>query len=166
MFYDKKAQINNLICLDDEVMRFEIKLVGKRNIERNLKVESWVELTQERIEQWFEEQIENMILKPFEKWQKERNKQLVKLMIDERERDIRHWQTNVLRTLQNEEIEQGKPILLEIEELLQCVEELGLTSKRKSNVKNNFKKQAQKFEKAFCDNDHEKVRELFDKLTR
>ena len=79
--------------------------------------------------------------------------------------DIRHWQTNVLRIIMNEEVKQKHPLLLDISELLPLVNNLNISSKRRYEVKKNFVRQAQKFETVLCSEDHKKLQEIMDKLT-
>ena len=86
-------------------------------------------------------------------------------MKQEREQDIRHWQTNVLRILQNEEIALKRPVLLDINELLPLIDLLDLKPNRRSDVKRNFKKQSAKFETVFNNDDHIKMNEIIEKLT-
>lgn len=145
-------------------MRVEFRLVGAEKVKKALKTNKFFEMTDELINSYFDEQIDKLIKKPFEKWQKDRDKYIVKLMKNERTRDIRHWQTNVLRILQNEEISQKRPVLLDIEELIPLVDQLGLSSRRKSEVRSNFRKQSEKYENVFCKNDHLKLNEILEKL--
>lgn len=163
--YNKTKAIEHIILLTDSYMRVEFRLVGAEKVKKALNTNKFFELTDELINSYFDEQVDKLIIKPFEKWQKDRNKYLVKLMKDERTRDIRHWQTNVLRILQNEEISQKRPVLLDIEELIPLVDQLGLSSKRKSEVRSNFRKQSKKFETVFCKSDHLKLNEILEKLT-
>ena len=163
--YNKTKAIEHIILLTDSYMRVEFRLVGAEKVKKALKTNKFFEMTDELINSYFDEQIDKLIKKPYEKWQKDRNKYLVKLMKNERTRDIRHWQTNVLRILQNEEISQKRPVLLDIEELIPLIDQLGLSSKRRSEVKSNFRKQSKKYETVFCKNDHLKLNEILEKLT-
>ena len=163
--YNKTKAIENIILLTDSYMRVEFRLVGAEKVKKALGTNKFAELTDKIINNYFDEQIDKLIKKPFEKWQKDRNKYLVGLMKKERERDIRHWQSNVLRILQNEEIAQKRPVLLDIEELIPLVNQLDLKPNRRYDVKSNFREQSKKFETVFCNNDHLKMNEIIDKLT-
>ncbi len=163
--YNKTKAIEHIILITDSYMRVELRLVGTEKVKKALKTNKFFEMTDELINSYFDEQIDKLIKKPFEKWQKDRDKYIVKLMKNERARDIRHWQTNVLRILQNEEISQKRPVLLDIEELIPLVDQLGLTSRRRSDVRTNFRKQSKKYETVFCKNDHLKLNEILEKLT-
>lgn len=163
--YNKTKAIENIILLTDSYMRVEFRLVGAEKVKKALGTNKFSELTDQLINTYFDEQIDKLIVKPFERWQKDRNKYLVKLMNDERTRDIRHWQTNVLRRLQNEEIAQKRPVLLDIEELIPLVNQLSLKPNRRSDVKRNFRKQSKKYETVFCNKDDLKIQEIIEKLT-
>lgn len=163
--YNKTKAIENIILLTDSYMRVEFRLVGAEKVKKALGTNKFSELTDQLINTYFDEQIDKLIIKPFEKWQKDRNKYLVKLMKDERTRDIRHWQTNVLRLLQNEEIAEKRPVLLDIEELVALVEQLNLKPKRGYDVRNNFRKQSKKYETVFFNKDDLKMKEILEKLT-
>ena len=163
--YNKTKAIENIILLTDSYMRVEFRLVGAEKVKKALGTNKFAELTDKIINDYFDEQIDKLIKKPFEKWQKDRNKYLVGLMKKERERDIRHWQSNVLRILQNEEIAQKRPVLLDVEELIPLVNQLDLKPNRRCDVKRNFRKQSKKFETVFCNSDHLKMKEIIEKLT-
>lgn len=163
--YNKSKAIENIILLTDSYMRVEFRLVGLEKIKKALGTNKFAELSDEIINDYFDKQIDKLISKPFEKWQRNRNRYLVDLMKNERKKDIRHWQTNVLRLLQNEEIAKKRPVILDIEELIELVDHLKLNSNRRCEVKKNFKKQSQKFESVFCNQDHLKMLEIIKKLT-
>lgn len=163
--YNKTKAIENIILLTDSYMRVEFRLVGAEKVKKALGTNKFAELTDKIINNYFDEQIDKLIKKPFEKWQKDRNKYLVGLMKKEREKDIRHWQSNVLRILQNEEIAQKRPVLLDIEELIPLVNQLDLKPNRRCDVKSNFREQSKKYETVFCNSDHLKMKEIIEKLT-
>ncbi len=163
--YNKTKAVEHIILITDSYMRVELRLVGAEKVKKALKTNRLAELSDQIINDYFDKQIESMIVKPFEKWQKDRDKYLVNLMREQRDKDIRHWQTNVLRILQNEEIAQKRPVLLDIEELIPLVDKLDISSKRRSEVKRNFRKQSAKYESVFCNNDDKKLKEIIVKLT-
>lgn len=163
--YNKSKAVEHIILITDSYMRVEFRLVGAEKIKKALGTHKFAELTDKIINDYFDEQIDKMIVKPFQKWQKDRDKYIVQLMKNERERDIRHWQSNVLRILQNEEIAQKRPVLLDIEELIPLIDKLNLKANRRCDVKSNFRKQSSKYETVFCNNDHLKIDEIIKKLT-
>lgn len=163
--YNKSKAIENIILITDSYMRVEFRLVGAEKIKKALGTNKFAELTDQLVNEYFETQIQKMIMQPFHKWQKDRDKYLVELMREQRQQDIRHWQSNVLRILQNEEISQKHPILLDIEEIIPLVNKLDLKSNRRCDVKRNFRKQSKKYETVFCNGDDLKIAEILDKLT-
>lgn len=162
--YNKSKALENIVLLTDSYMRVEFRLIGTEKIKKDLGSYIFKELTDQIINKYFDNQVQKLIVVPLQKWQQSRDKYIINLMKQQRQDDIRHWQTNVLRILQNEEIKQKRPILLDIEELIPLVDQLKLNSKRKSDVKKNFRKQAQKYETVFCAGDRQKLDEIVDKL--
>ncbi len=55
-------------------------------------------------------------MQPFEKWKIQRDEEVVELMKEWRSKDMKHWQTSVLRSLMNREITEKKAVLLDIKE--------------------------------------------------
>lgn len=162
--YNKTKALENLIVLTDSYMRVEIKLVGAEKIKSALDTNLFFELTDATINQYFDQQMNKLIIEPTNKWKQSRDKQVLRLMKDERKRDIRHWQTNVLRILQNEEIIRKRAVVLDIEEITSLVDSLDLKANRKSDIKKNFRNQAKKYETAFCNQDNVKLDEIINKL--
>ena len=163
--YNKSKSVENIVLLTDSYMRVEFRLVGSEKVKKALVTNKFVELTDQIINQYFDTQVQKLIIKPYERFKTERDKYIIELMQEQREADIRHWQTNVLRIIMNEEIKQKHPLLLDISELLPLVNNLNISSKRRYEVKKNFVRQAQKFETVLCSEDHKKLQEIMDKLT-
>jgi hypothetical protein len=161
--YNKTKAIENIILLTDSFMRVELKLVGAEKIKKALGTNRFAELTDKIINDYFDNQIQKMIVQPYQRWKKERDKYLVGLM-EEQHANSCHWITNTLRILQDIEIRQKKPILLDIEELIPLIDEV-IKSKKRNDVKRTFRHQAQQYEKAFCNNDNLKILEIITKLT-
>lgn len=161
--YNKRQQISGIIYLDQELMRFEIRLVGKRTIQNALGMSKLSELTDQIINDYFAAQIDQLIVQPLQKWRANRNQYILKLMEQERVKDLQNWQVNVLRALTiKENLQNGKPCLLDVSELDMLVSRTDL--KRKSRIKANFRKQAQKYETIFCNGDDLKLQEIIDNL--
>ena len=162
--YNKSKQIRGVIYLDGDCMRFEITLGGVKNIQSAFKTTKLYELTDEKINQYFAEQIDKLIVKPLERWETKRNAYLKKLIKSEREKDIYNWQVNVLRVLNTQEnIHHGKPCLLDVSELYPIIDKIKDIN-RKQRVKDRFLVQAQKYESIFCNRDDLKLQEIIDKL--
>lgn len=163
--YNKTKALEHIVLLTDSYMRVELRLVGSEKVKKSLGTNKFAELTDQIINDYFDGQVQKLIVNPLKKWKQSRDKYLVQLMNKQRQEDIRHWQTNVLRILQNEEIQKKHAILLDIEELIPLVDKLNLNPKRKSDVRKNFRRQAQKYETVFCAGDHLKLDEILRKLT-
>ena len=71
--YNKSKQLRGIIYLDGDYMRFEIKLSGVKNIESAFKTTKFYDLTDEKINQYFADQIDKLIVKPLDKWRTRRN---------------------------------------------------------------------------------------------
>lgn len=162
--YNKSKAVENIILLTDSYMRVEFKLVSAEKIKKSLGTNKFLDLTDNSINSYFNSQIQKMIVQPFQKWKVDRDKYIIKLMQEQRLQDVRHWQTNVLRILQNEEIAQKRPILLDIEEIILLVNKLDIKNNRKSDIKRNFRKQSIKYENVFCNRDDLKMNEILEKL--
>ena len=163
--YNKTKALEKIIVLTDSYMRVEIRLIGSERVKRAFHTNRFAELTDEIINAYFDGQMQTMIVKPYRKWQEQQRKYLKKLIQEQRKDDIRHWQTNVLRILQNQEIDQKRAVILDVGQLMDIVDTLQLSANRKYDVKSNFRKQAQKYETVFCNGDDRKMEELIEKLT-
>ena len=162
--YNKSKQIRGVIYLDGDYMRFEITLAGVKNIQSAFKTTKLYELTDEKINQYFAEQIDKLIVKPLDRWRAKRNAYLKKLIKSEREKDIYNWQVNVLRVLNTQEnIHHGKPCLLDVSELYPIIDKIKDIN-RKQRVKDRFLVQAEKYESIFTNRDDLKLQEIIDKL--
>lgn len=162
--YNKSKAVENIVLLTDSYMRVEFKLVSAEKIKKSLGTNKFLDLTDNSINSYFNSQIQKMIVQPFQKWKVDRDKYIIKLMQEQRLQDVRHWQTNVLRILQNEEIAQKRPIILDIEEIILLVNKLDIKNNRKSDIKRNFRKQSIKYENVFCNRDDLKMNEILEKL--
>lgn len=100
--YNKTKALEKIIVLTDSYMRVEIRLIGSERVKRAFHTNRFAELTDEIINAYFDGQMQTMIVKPYRKWQEQQRKYLKKLIQEQRKDDIRHWQTNVLRILQNQ----------------------------------------------------------------
>lgn len=163
--YNKTRALQKIIVLTDSFMRVEIRLIGSERVKRAFHTNRFAELTDEIINAYFDGQMQTMIVRPYRKWQEQQRKYLKKLVEQQRKDDIRHWQTNVLRILQNQEIDQKRAVILDVGQLMDIVDTLKLSANRKYDVKSNFRKQAQKYETVFCSGDDRKMEELIEKLT-
>lgn len=159
--YNKSRQMQ--IELIGNYMRFEIKLKGKDNIVKAFGTDMLFGITQDKVDDYFKMQVQELIVVPLERWKCQRDKYILRLMQEQYREDIYHWQVNVLRLLANKELEDKKPCILDVQELFDIVDRLPDVSK-KGRIKTNLVKQASRYERVFCNHDGWKLKELLDKL--
>lgn len=159
--YDKARQLEEefRITLDKQVMRVELTLSGVEKVKK-IGTTSFAELTDELINNFFNQQIEKLIIEPLKKWKKFRDKELLDVMKHEKATDVCRWQTNVLRWLTTEEIDRNYPILLDISELGSLLTQMGLSRSRKSVVLKSFRKECERKEHIFVQSDDKKLQEI------
>lgn len=163
--YNKSNQLEKRgVILRNNYARVEITLFGTERIKKSLGTNHFHELTDEVINDFFDDQMRKMFVHSLKKGKEERDKYIVRLMKKQRKKDLQHWQVDVLRILSNEEIRQEKPIILDITDLMPLVEELNVKTKDKYNIRVRFRNQAKKYEDVFCNNDNARLQEVLTKL--
>lgn len=160
--YDKTASILGFVTLEQNYVRFEFKIVGK--VKRRLKIETFDELTDELINAWFDEKIEDYIVKPLKKMHKERQKEWLAILENQRNQGG-HWVGNVLGMVLNQEIEQSCPVFLDVEEIVQVVRLMHLDSKKRGKIVASLRRQAEHIYTVLHNHDDEKLSEIIRKLT-
>lgn len=165
--YNKSKSVEKSIILTEEYMRVEIRLVGSEKIKKSLGTNRFYEITDELINQYFDAQIQKMIVKPCEKWAKERDKFILSVMREQLEKNRRHWQVETLCCLLDEEVRRRRPVLLDISELISIVDKAMKIEDRRQRykAKSGFRKRAERYATAYCQNDHLKLQEIVAKLT-
>lgn len=163
--YNKSKSVENTILLKDTYMRVEIRLVGSDKVKNAFGTNRFSELTDENINQYFDSQMEKLIFKPYANWKKRRDDYLFKLLKSQMEQNPHHWIVDTLRILQNEEIGKQCPVLLDVNEVMGMVDRLTEDRKQRYRIKYSFRKQAQKYETVFCNNDDRKLAELHAKMS-
>ena len=163
-FYNKTKQLQKVILLSEEYMRLEFKLTGSGKIKDDIGTNCFAEITDKMINNYFQQQVTKMFINPYCQWVKARNKSLIKTMKELRVKDKR-WIINLLRLLEDAEIRDKKPSLLDIEELIPLINELNIKDKDKRyKIKNAFRNQSKKYETVFSNNDNEKLMEILSKI--
>ena len=160
--YDKTASILGFVTLEENYVRFEFKIVGK--VKRRLKIDTFDDMTDELINAWFDEKIEDYIVKPLKKMHKERQKEWLATMDRERNKGG-HWVGNVLGAVLNQEIIQGYPVFLDVEEIVQVVKLMHLDSKKRGKIVASLRRQAEHTYTVLSKHDDEKLAEIIRKLT-
>ena len=162
--YDKTRSVENTITLTDSYMRIELRLVGAEKIARDLGTNVFSEITDQKINEYFDKQMNKLIVQPIKKWKVQRDRLAVSLMKEKQEQDIKHWQVNTLLTLSSMENEQYCPVLLDVSELMELVPQVVTGRKLRYKVKTNFRTKARKNAECFCRNDDKKLAEILSKV--
>lgn len=164
--YDKtsesSAKLN--IILNTSYMRVELRFVGTQRVKRALKTNSLALVTDDMINVCYQKYMKRYIYNPCDRWLHKRDQYLLNLIKKQRDTDIRHWQVNLLRYLTNSEIENAYPTLLDVHELFPLLEKLSITSKRRYEIRTNFKRHVEKYETVYNQRDDLKLAEILEKL--
>lgn len=162
--YDKKKALYGFVVLTDNWIRFELKLVGAAKIKRELKTNLIYELTDEKLNEWFYKKMQKFFIEPIAKWRDDRNERVIALMEEQRATNLKNWITNTIGILQDREIEQDYPELLDIEELLPLLDNLDIKPKRKYKVKCAFRNRVEQAHRTLQNRDDLKLDEVLKKL--
>ena len=68
--YNKTKAIENIILLTDSYMRVELRLVGAEKVKKTLGTNRFLEMRDNMINKYFDDQVSKLIVAPFEKWKK------------------------------------------------------------------------------------------------
>ena len=153
------------IVIDGDLMRFELKIIGMDKIKQELNENHLCCLNQGMIDEYFQTQVEKLILKPLDKWKKERTTQLLRVMREEQLKHKNSWQIGTIRRLMNDEVKEGIPKILDVEDICKAVDDHRFKADKKKRIKEQFRRQAAKYEGVFCQGDDQKLDELLHHLT-
>lgn len=157
--YNKSKSLTNIIKLKDDYMRIELKLVGTEKIKKSLQTNKIMLLCHEQLADYYYLKMDELIIKPLQKWDTQKDKALLKIMQQQRETE-KNWILNTLRIISTFEIENEQPLILDISDVIKVVDKLKIDKKRVSETKQNFIKQSQKIENFLCNNDNDKLIEI------
>lgn len=164
IFYDKTKQLEKIIFLSEVYMRFEIKITGSAKIKKMIGTNRFYEITDQKINKFFNKEIKELIIDPYAAWKEKRDKNLLKLLKSQRN-EKHDWVVNTLLILANEELKNGVPFILYISEIIPLIDKMGIKdSQRRYRIRENFKNQAKRKADIFCNNDDQKLQELLHKL--
>lgn len=169
-WYSKTQQLNSVyrILLDENFVRFEIKLWGSQKLKRELGSNRWADLTDEKINEWFDRKVQEWIVKPVNTWKEEQKKTLTKLIRGYRDEDGYKWVNRCLtRVLDAEITPKGghKPLVLDIEEMIPLINDLFPNGNRRKRVKSAFRAVAAQDSRSLTNRDDVKLDEILAKLT-
>ena len=161
--YNKSRDIQTIIEVNRDIMRAEITLIGDKRIRKSLSTNYFFELTDDMINDFYSKWIHDFIVNPLDKWKRERDIELLRILWSERAADQRRWKVNVLRRIEDWEITHQYPLALDIEDVLPLLKKLDI--KNLKRVRRTFREQAQKYETALTNGDNEKLLEIIGKMT-
>lgn len=165
--YDKgKERQEHLgITFDDTWVRIELTLIGGKTIKNAFGSRDLEIFADSIIADYFNSQMQGLIIKPYWKWKAKRDKELLKLLKEQRKRDPKRWINNSLVEILNREVSSGGvPFVLGIDEILAAVDQMGLERRNKSRVKKSFLLLGQRNARALMQGDDTRLREFIDKL--
>lgn len=168
-WYSKTQQLNSVyrILLDENFVRFEIKLWGSQRLKREFGSNRWADLTDEKINTWFDRRVQEWIVEPVAKWKMERTK-TVKKMMEACEGDGYTWVNECLARILDAEVEPRgghKPLILDVEELMPIIDEVFTDSNRRKHVKHRFRRMAGRAAHSLINRDDLMLNEILEKLT-
>lgn len=165
--YDKgKERQEHLgITFDDTWVRIELTLIGSKTIKNAFGSRDLEIFTDSIIADYFNSQMQELIIKPYWKWKAKRDKELLKLLKEERAKDSKKWIVSSLSKIINREVKNGGvPFVLGIDEILAAVDQMGLERRTKSRAKKNFLLYGQRNADALMQGDDTRLKEFIDKL--
>lgn len=164
IFYGKSEQLEKIIFLSEVYMRFEIKITGAAKINKMIGTNKFYKITDQNINDFFHNEVKELIVDPFTIWKEKRDKKLLKLLRSQRS-EKHDWIVNTLLILANEELKNGVPFILDVSEIIPLIDKMGIKdSQRRYKIRENFKNQAKRKADVFCNNDDRKLQELLYKL--
>lgn len=164
IFYGKSEQLEKIIFLSELYMRFEIKITGAAKIKKMIGTNKFYKITDQNINDFFHNEVKELIVDPFTIWKEKRDKKLLKLLRSQRS-EKHDWIVNTLLILANEELKNGVPLILDVSEIIPLIDKMGIKdSQRRYKIRENFKNQAKRKADVFCNNDDQKLQELLYKL--
>ena len=120
IFYDKAEQLKNEgmeIENDIEILRIEIKLKNRKKIKSVFQSSFWKDLSQEKLNEYFHQQIYEQLLKKFNTWQLTREKELKRLIVDCRTKNKNTWHHKLMQEIRNRSELEMIPYILDIEQV-------------------------------------------------
>lgn len=163
--YDKKKQLLGVIKLDEQYVRFEFVLVGTKRIEIEFGSNSFLDITDCAINEWFEKKVNDWIIEPIERWKKQRDDAVMTAMLHFRD-NPHNWVGNALAALQDQEIRQGYPVVLDVQEIVPLVSQLdGLKANRRYKIRQRMIASARSVNTMLNNRDDRKLEEVLNKLT-
>lgn len=169
-WYNKTEELkeNYSIILNENYVRLEFTIYGARKIKDELKTNCFAELTDQKINEWFEKKVKRLITEPVKKWKLEQQKKILKIMKSCKTQEGYKWVGRCLSQIMNEEIEPRKghkPLLLDVEELIPLVNQIYPNGNKRKRTKKAFRRAAQEDAWNLMKRDDLKLEEILMKIT-
>lgn len=162
--YNKSKQLQFIV--GEKWMRVELKIVGAAKIKKELGTNDLSELTDRQINDYFDKMMQKLIVQPYRKWQQAQQKEIKKIMLDQRKINLKRWQIGTLTRILDTEIEKQCPVALDIDQILAVVPELkDVPVKYIKAIQQNMDDQAGKCAAVLCNYDSDRMQEIIEKLT-
>lgn len=126
-YSDKAEQLKNEgmeIENDIEILRIELKLKNRKKIKSVFDSSFWKDLSQEKLAEYFNQQIYENLLKKFNSWQLTREKELKRLIVDCRTKNKNTWHHKVMQEIRNKSESAMIPYILDIEQVCSAFNKL------------------------------------------
>lgn len=165
--YDKKNQLQSCfgILTTHNYCRCEITLKCSTKIIKAFGSNDVDKITDQILNCYFNDFIDDNIVKPYKKHCQKRDIALRKILKDHYAPSSKTWTRDTLATIREMEIKNSVPFMLEISELILQTNCLKIDSKQsRCNLKDRFKKLCTEQNSIFICNDGQKYQELIEKL--
>lgn len=163
--YNKSGQLEKTfnILVENNYLRFEITLSGFDAIQRNLTTNILSEITQNQLNHYFNDFINENVIKTHNEWIDETQKQLIKLI--KQKQKIRNTWDEIIEYILNFEIENEIPMILDYENLISTLDFIKFKNKQqKYKAKKRIQEIVFKNAPILKNNDTEKYIEITQKL--
>ncbi len=164
--YDKGKEVQERlgITFDDTWVRIELTLIGGKTIENAFGSRDLEIFTDSIIADYFNKQTQELIVKPYWKWKAKQDKELLKLLKEERAKNPKKWVDSCLYAILERNDIDGVPFVLGIDEIFNVIDQMGLERRAKSRTKKNFLIRAQRHKASLIYGYDARLQEVIDKL--
>lgn len=162
-----KREITRIILIEGNYLRFELTLQSTK-VKEVFGTNAIASITDEAINDFFNDWIDKNVAQKWELFQKKRQKQLKKVVKEEWKKDEADFIENLLLRCFNAEDVTGLPLMMDVAEVQPLLRTIikNDRNKRYRIYKRLQQKCAQKYGEKFVQNDEKKAEEIVEKLSR
>lgn len=159
--YDKKRQLHDAgICsIGQNIMRIEFVLKTAAKIKEVFGTNKIILFTDSMITKFYNYQFHKLFVHKYQIWRQHNSQFLHQMIIDHKKISPKNWQRNLLTDCRNMELQNGLPVILEIEDLFEQIKLLD-KSGHYARTKNSILKKLTP-EDVYLLHDAQKVEEIF-----